>query len=188
MPLRGPDRRLRARYKVRVPFLLRDNGGEVHGITRNVSLLGISAYSDTAVGRAQPVHCLLNLPNRPHPLVAHGTVIRCEPLGQPHPDGNHEVGIFFKEFEGSGEADLSRFLQRVLQEEQSAIQIGYKELKQRLAARRRRRRVEEQRRKKRRRERLRRRRLRLARQKRLALKKRRRGRPPKKKMRTARKR
>lgn len=148
-------------------------------MTRNVSLLGISAYSKSGVEGAQPVHCLLNLPNRSQPIVAHGTVIRCEPMSEPHADGSHELGVFFKEFEGTDEEDLSRFLQQVLQEEQSAIQAGYKALKQRLTARRRRRKMEENRRRKRRRERLRKRRLRLARQKRLAGKKRPRGRPRK---------
>ena len=129
---------------------------------------------------AQSVHCLLNLPNRSQPVVAHGTVIRCEPLSEPHADGSHELGVFFKEFEGTDEQDLSRFLQQVLQEEQSAVRAGYKALKQRLSARRRRRQREETRRRKRRKERLRKRRLRLARQKRLAGKKRPRGRPRKK--------
>lgn len=179
MAFRGLDRRLRARYKVRVPFVLRNNGHEVPGITRNVSLLGISAFSNTSVSGVQPVQCFLNLPNRQHPLVANGTVIRCELLREPHPDGSHEIGVFFKEFEGSGETELSKFLQQVLEEEQSAIQAGYKALKERLAARRRRRRLEERRKQKRRLERLRRRRLRLARQKRLAAKKRGRGRPRK---------
>ena len=179
MAFQRQDRRLRARYKVRVPFMLRKNGQEVSGITRNVSLLGISAYSNTSAGEVHPVECLLNLPNRPTPLIAHGTVIRSEALSDPHPDGSYEIGVFFKEFEGSGEAELSRFLQQVLQDEQSAIQAGYKALKERLAARRKKRQLEEQKKQKRRKERLRRRRLRLARQKRLAAKKRTRGRPPK---------
>lgn len=179
MAFRREDRRLRARYKVRVPFLLRKNGQEVSGVTRNVSLLGISAYSNSSAGEVHPVECLLNLPNRASPLVAHGTVIRSEVLPDPHPDGNYEIGVFFKEFEGTGEAELSRFLQQVLQDEQSAVQAGYKALKERLTARRRKRRLEEQKKQKRRKERLRRRKLRLARQKRLAAKKKTRGRPRK---------
>ncbi|MBI3312214.1 MAG: PilZ domain-containing protein [Candidatus Omnitrophica bacterium] len=179
MAFGGPDRRLRARYKVRVPFVLRKNNQEIPGITRNVSLLGISAYASSSAGEVQTVDCYLNLPNRSQPLIAHGTVIRSEPLSEPHPDGQYEIGVFFKEFDGSGEAELSRFLQQVLQQEQSAIQAGYKVLKARLAARRRKKRLEEQRKQKKRRERLRKRKLRLARQKRLAAKKRGRGRPPK---------
>lgn len=179
MAFGGQDRRLRARYKVRVPFVLQSNGPEVPGMTRNVSLLGISAYSNMPISGVQPVQCLLNLPDRSKPLVAYGTVIRCEPLREPHPDGTHEVGVFFKEFEASGENELLTFLRGVLQEEQSAIRAGYKALKERLAARRRRKRLEDGRKQRRRLERLRRKRLRLARQKRLAAKKRPRGRPRK---------
>lgn len=142
MPVRGSDRRLRARYKVQVPFLLKSNGHEVRGTTRNISLLGISAHSDSSVSQVQPVQCLLTLPEMARPLVANGTVIRCEPLSQPTPEGSHEIGVFFKAFEGSGETDLFRFLNRVLQEEQSAIQAGYRALKQRIAARKRRKKLE----------------------------------------------
>lgn len=130
-----PDRRMRARYKVQVPFVLKGDGQEVRGTTRNISLLGISAYSESPVSQVQPVQCLLTLPDFQQPLVAHGTVIRCEPLPQSIPEGSHEIGVFFKEFQGTGETDLSRFLSHVLQEEQSAIQAGYRALKQRVAAR-----------------------------------------------------
>ncbi|MBI3323517.1 MAG: PilZ domain-containing protein [Candidatus Omnitrophica bacterium] len=181
MALSADDRRLRTRYKARVPFTLRGDGQEVSGTTRNISLLGISAYSHSAVSQIQAVRCLLDLPQRPQPLVAHGTVIRCEPLEQPHLDGAYEIGIFFKEFEGGGEAELSRFLRRLQEDELSAIQAGYRALKQRLAARKRRKRLAALRKRRRMLKRLRRRRA-LERQKRLRqLKKPRRGRPPSKK-------
>ena len=174
------DRRLRNRYKVRLPFTLKNNGQEgVRGMTRNLSLLGISAFSFSPAVQLQSVQCLLNLPNQPQPLVAYGTVIRCEPLSVPHPDGTHEIGVFFKEFNGGGEAELSRFLRQILEEEHSAIQAGYRALKQRAVARRRRKELEMERKRKRRQERLRRKRLRLAKLKRQAAQKKPRGRPPK---------
>ena len=142
MPFRGADRRMRARYKVRVPFLLRSNGQEVHGTTRNISLLGISATADSPVQQVQPVQCVLSLPQSARPLVAHGTVIRCEALSHPGGEGSHEIGVFFKEFEGTGESELSRFLYRVSQEEQNAIRAGYRILKQKAVARKRRKRLE----------------------------------------------
>lgn len=179
--LSAGDRRLRTRYKTRLPFTLRSDGQEVSGTTRNISLLGISAYSHSPVSQIQLVRCLLELPQHPQPLVAHGTVIRCEPLEQPHPDGTHEIGIFFKEFEGTGEADLSRFLQELQDEERAAIQAGYRALKQRLAARKRRKRLAALRKRRRMLKRLRRKRA-LERQKRLRKAgKVRRGRPPLKK-------
>ena len=141
MPLPESDRRLRTRYKVRVPFTLKSAGQDVLGTTRNVSLLGISAYSNSSVPQIQQVQCLLDLPQRPQPLIANGTVIRCEPLVQPHPDGTYEIGVFFKEFPGQGESDLTHFLERVQEDEHSAIQAGYRALKQRLAARKRRKRL-----------------------------------------------
>ena len=172
MAFGGLERRMRTRYKVRVPFVIKNNGQEIHGTTRNISLLGISAYSDSHIAQVQPVQCVLNLPNAPRPLVAHGTVIRCEPLTQPNPDGSHEIGVFFKEFAGSGESDLSKFLNHVSLEERSAIQAGYRALKQRAAARKRRKRLEALERRRRKLRRLRRRRQRLAQQKRLKAKQR----------------
>lgn len=168
------ERRMRARYKVQVPFLLKSNGEEVRGVTRNISLLGISAHSDSAVSQVQPVQCVLSLPESNKPLIAHGTVIRCEPLSSSDPGGAHEIGVFFKEFEGSGETDLTRFLHHVLEQEQSAIQAGYRALKQRVAARKKRKRLEALEKRRRKLKRLRRRRARLALQKkkRLARKKR----------------
>lgn len=174
----GADRRLRARYRVRVPFTLKNDGQEIQGITRNISLLGISAYSSSSITQVQPVRCLLAVPHRPQPLVAHGTVIRCEPLAQPLPDGTHEIGVFFKEFEGTDEAELSKFLYQLLEEERSAIRAGYRALKQRLAARHRRKRLEAKLKRKRKAARLRRKKLRLARLKRSVGKKPR-GRPRK---------
>ena len=162
MPLRGTERRLRTRYKVRVPFVLKNNGPEVRGTTRNISLLGISAYSDSSVSQVQPVQCVMSLPDSQKPLIANGTVIRCEPLDQPNPDGSHEVGVFFKQFEGTGEGDLLRFLDRVLQQEQNAIQAGYRALKQRIAERKKRKRTEALEKRKRKLRRLRRRQAKLA--------------------------
>ncbi len=156
---------MRARYKVQVPFILKGNGGEVHGTTRNISLLGISAYSDSPMSQVQPVQCVLHLPESQKPLIVKGTVIRCEPLSQSLPEGSHEIGVFFKEFEGTGETDLIRFLTQVLQEEQSAIQAGYRALKQRVAARKKKKRLEALEKRKRKLKRLRRRKARLAKQK-----------------------
>ena len=179
MPVSEADRRLRTRYKVRVPFTLRTDGQEVRGTTRNISLLGASAYSDSPVSRVQAVECLLELPQNPQPLVASGTVIRCQPLEQPHPDGAYEIGVFFKEFRAQGESELVRFLKQIVDDEQAAIQAGYRALKQRLAARKRRKRLAALRKHRRMLKRLRRKRM-LERQKRLR-KKGRRGRPPSKK-------
>lgn len=165
MPFGASDRRMRSRYKVQVPFLLKSSSQEVRGTTRNISLLGISALSDSPVSQVQPVQCLLDLPNSRLPLVAHGTVIRCEPLSQELPEGSHEIGIFFKEFEGTGETDLTRFLTQVLQEEQNAIQAGYRALKQRVANRKKKKRLEALEKRKRKLKRLRRRKARLAQQK-----------------------
>jgi len=165
MPFGASDRRMRSRYKVQVSFLLKSNGQEVRGTTRNISLLGISALSDSPVSQVQPVQCLLDLPDSERPLVAHGTVIRCEPLSQKLPEGSQEIGVFFKEFEGTGETDLTRFLTHVLQEERSAIQAGYRALKQRVAARKRKKRLEALEKRKRKLKRLRRRKARLAKQK-----------------------
>ncbi len=172
MAFKGNDRRMRTRYKVRVPFVLKSNGEEVHGTTRNLSLLGISAYSDSSITQIQPVQCHLNLPNSSSPLVAHGTVIRCEPLAQPNKDGSHEIGVFFKEFEGTGESDLSKFLRQVSQEERNAIEAGYRALKQRAAARVRRKRLEALEKRRRKLRRLRKRRQRLEKKKRLAARRR----------------
>lgn len=164
---RGPDRRLRTRSRIRLPFLLKNDGQQVRGITRNLSLLGISAYTEGPLSLVQPVQCLLELPQHPQPTVANGTVIRCETLSEPNPDGPYEMGIFFKEFEGNGESTLARFLEDMTHQEQAAIKAGYRVLQQRIAARRRRKRLELLKKKRRKIERLRKRKQRLAKQKRL---------------------
>ena len=172
MPLRGSDRRMRARYKVQVPFVLKSNGHEIRGITRNISLLGISAHSDSPVSQVQPVQCVLNLPDSDQPLIAKGTVIHCEPLEKSASEGSHEIGVFFKEFEGTGESDLSKFLSQVLQQEQTAIQAGYRALKQRVAARKKKKKLEAIEKRKRKLKRLKRRQARLAKNKKNKKKKR----------------
>lgn len=160
------ERRGRMRFRVRLPFVLRNDGQEVRGVTRNVSLLGIASYTQGPLSPAQPVQCFLELSSRSQPIVANGTIIRCTMLTESHPDGPYETGVFFKEFEGRGETTLTRYLERIVRKEETAIRAGYKAFRQKLAARRRRRRLEELRKKKRRVERLRRRRQRLAREKR----------------------
>ncbi len=142
MPFKGPERRNRTRFRVRLPFTLKSNGDEVRGTTRNISLLGISAYTNRPLPQVQPVQCLLELPEKPQPLVVHGTVIRCETLPEPHPDGSYEMGVFFKEFPETEESALERFLDQVAQKERQAIQEGFRALQQRLAARKRRKRQE----------------------------------------------
>ncbi len=162
----GPDRRLRARFRVRVPFVLRGRGQEMRGMTRNVSLLGISAYGDGPSPLAESTECILELSRQPlSTITAHGTVIRSEALPEVHPDGSYEVGVFFKEFEKKSESILSKFLGRVSASEEVAIQKGYLALKQRIAARRRRKLLEQRRKLRLRQERLRRRKRRLAKQK-----------------------
>ena len=129
------DRRLRTRYKVRVPFTIKSNSEEIQGVTRNVSLLGISAYSDSTITHSVPVQCMLHIPQQQRPIIAHGTVIRCEPLSERHPDGGNEVGVFFKQFEGTHENDLDSFLHKVLEDERAAIRAGFNELRRRASAR-----------------------------------------------------
>ena len=171
---RGPDRRLRTRFRIRLPFVLKNNGQQVRGTTRNLSLLGISAYTEGPLSLVQPVQCVLEIPSsHSQSVVASGTVIRCEMLREPNPDGSYETGVFFKEFEANGESTLARFLEDITDQEQAAIKAGYRVLQQRIAARRRRKRLELARIKRRKLERLRRRRARLAKKKRLALQRRR---------------
>ncbi|MBI3318446.1 MAG: PilZ domain-containing protein [Candidatus Omnitrophica bacterium] len=159
MPFRGPERRLRARFRVRLPFVLRSDGQQIRGATRNVSLLGISAYGEGPLNQVQAVQCVLELPAGNNPVVANGTVIRCRPLQEAHPDGSYELGVFFKEFQQQGETALSKFLDRVSLDEREAIQEGYRALKQRLADRKRRKRLKERRKQLRRQRRLRKRRI-----------------------------
>ena len=161
MAFRGPDRRLRTRFRIQIPFLLKGDSQEVQGITRNVSLLGISAFANASFPQAQPVRCILNLSSPAKPIVAHGTIIHCEPLPQPVPEGSHEIGVFFKEFEETGEPMLARFLEQLVHKEEEALKAGYRALKQKLAIRKRRKRLEELRKQRRRLARLRRRRQRL---------------------------
>jgi hypothetical protein len=166
MAFRRPERRLRTRYRVRVPFTLKGTEQPVRGTTRNISLLGISAYAESSLPQVHPVQCLLDIPSKPEPLAVNGTVIRCSPSQSPHPDGPYEIGVFFKDFQGGGENELMRFLTQVADQEQEAIKDGYRELKQRMATRKRKKRSEALRKLKRKKERLRKRRLRLAKEKR----------------------
>jgi hypothetical protein len=165
-----------------MPFTLKNDGEEIQGMTRNVSLLGISAYSQTGIDQVQEVECHLQIPETSREIIANGTVTRCHPLQEPHPDGPFEVGVFFKSFEPKGELNLVEYLKAVSDKEQAEITVAYRELKKKLAARKRRKKTELLRKKKRRAERLRKRRLRLAaiaRRKKSGGKKR--GRKPKKK-------
>ncbi len=162
---KGPDRRHRTRYRARLSVIVRNNGTEITGTTRNVSLLGVSALTNGPVLRGQPVQCKLELPGaEAFPLSVNGTVIRCEPAPAGETEGSHTVGVFFQEFEGRGESTLSKFLREVVQQERQIIKTGYKELKKRLEDRTRRKQLEELEKKRRRLARLRRRKLRLARQ------------------------
>jgi len=161
VPFEGPERRLRTRFRVRIPFILTNGPQQIQGTTRNVSLLGISAYSSGSFPLAQPVQCLLELPQEPKPVVAKGTVIHCEPVSQPHSDGSYEIGIFFKEFEESGESTLARYLEQISSKEETTLKAGYRALKKKLAARRRRKRTEALRKRRRHQQRLRRRRQRV---------------------------
>ncbi len=138
---RGSERRLRARFRVHLPFILKSNDQEIHGTTRNISMLGISAYTRSPLEVSQPVHCFMKLPQAPQPLVAGGTVIYCEPLPEAHPEGSYETGLFFKEFQDKGESTLASFLEQVRQNEQKAIQAGYVVFQKRLADRRKRKRL-----------------------------------------------
>jgi hypothetical protein len=177
---RGPERRLRTRFRVRLPFVLQSNSQQVEGTTVNLSLLGISAYTQGPLNREQQVTCLIRLPEQSHPITVNGTVIRCDPLSHPHPDGSYQTGVFFKQFtEPSAEATLTRFLNRKAQEEQEALKAGYQALRQKMAERRRRRRLEAARKRRMKLKRLRRRRKRLAELRRKKRMHRRRGRPPK---------
>ncbi len=167
MPLGGPDRRLRTRFRVKLPFLLKGADKDVEGITRNVSLLGVSSYTKGPLPQGQPAQCILELPSESQPVVANGTIIHCEPLAQPLAGSSHEIGIFFKEFESAGESTLARFLEQISRKEESALRAGYQVLKQKLAARKRRKRLEAARKRRRRLARLRRKRQRLAKEKRM---------------------
>ncbi len=126
----------------------------------------------------QPVQCTLNLSAGYGPLIVHGTVIRCEPMAHPISDGNHEIGVFFKEFQEKGEEILAEYLQKVGHEEQDAIKAGYLLLKQKQMARRKKKRLEALRKRRRQQARLRRKKLAL---KKKAAKKKARGRPKSKK-------
>jgi hypothetical protein len=138
----GSERRHRTRYRVRIPFTLKSSEKEIRGTTRNVSLLGISGFSDGFMDTVQPIQCTLALTEGYGPLTINGTVIRCEPLSRPVGDGSHEIGIFFKEFPDKGEDQLEEYLQKVGHDEQDAIKAGYMLLKQRQMARRRKKRLE----------------------------------------------
>ncbi|MBI3615975.1 MAG: PilZ domain-containing protein [Candidatus Omnitrophica bacterium] len=162
---RGVDRRLRARFRAHLPLLLKGASQEVEGTTRNVSLLGVSAYAKGPLPQAEPVQCILELPSESKPIIATGTIIHCEALTQPLPEGSHEVGVFFKEFQEPGESTLAKFLEQISHKEESALKAGYQALKQKLAARKRRKQLEALRKRRRRLARLRRRRQRLAREK-----------------------
>ena len=170
----GPERRLRARFRTRVPFVLKSNGTEVRGTTRNVSLLGISAFMEKSFSPGQSVQCILELPlGMESPVIATGTIIRSESASFAQPEGDQEVGVFFREFQEKGEGILSRYLRQIAREEQETVKKGYKLLRERIAARKKRKRTEMLLKKKRRAERLRRRKQRLARHKKLARERRR---------------
>ena len=179
----GHERRLRARFRARLSFVLKSNGTEFRGTTRNVSLLGISAYMGESLSPGQSVQCVLELPSSmDSPIVVQGTVIRSERSSFQQPEGDHEVGVFFREFQEKGEGILLRYLRQIAREEQETVKKGYRVLRERIAARKKRKHLEALMKKKRRVERLRRRKKRLARQKKLdqqrRLKRIRRGRKP----------
>ena len=166
MPFGGPDRRLRTRFRVKLPFLLKGAEKEVEGITRNVSLLGVSSYTKGPLPQGQPVQCILELPSESKPVIANGTIIHCETLAISLAEGSHEIGIFFKQFESTGESTLARFLEQISKKEETALRAGYQVLKKKLATRKRRKRLEALRKRRRRSARLRRKRQRLAQEKR----------------------
>jgi len=161
------DRRLRTRFRIELPFTLKNGGQSISGRSRNVSILGISAYTSASLPQAQSVQCLLEIPGESKPIVVNGTIIRCHLLDSPTPEGSYEVGVFFKEFQDSGEAILSEYLRQIESKEEAALKAGYKALKRKVVERQRRKRAERFQKQRRRLARLRKRRQKLAKQKRL---------------------
>ncbi len=142
MKVRSRERRGKIRFRVRLPFTLRSNGLEIHGATRNLSLLGIAGYSHTSLALGQAVDCQVEIPKALTPITAHGTIVRCDPLTEPNPDGTHELGVFFRTFDPNQETLLTRYLRKLSRAEESAIQAGYRAFQEKLKARRRRKRLE----------------------------------------------
>ena len=142
MAFQGPERRLRTRFRVRFPLTLKNGSIQIQGMTRNVSLLGVSAYADGSLPQAQSVHCMMELPSESKTVAATGTVVHCEPLSQPHPDGSFEIGIFFQDFEERGESTLARYLEHISDKEETALKAGYRAFKKKIAARKRRKQLE----------------------------------------------
>lgn len=140
---RAAERRGRTRYRIRIPFTLKGNGDPVQGTTRNISLLGISAYSKGPVDQVRPVDCCLEIPaSSGRQVIARGTVTRCHPMAHPNPDGSFEIGVFFREFRLEDEKTLTHYLESVSSKEQAEIATAYKELKKKLADRKRRKQAE----------------------------------------------
>jgi hypothetical protein len=138
----GEERRGKTRFRVRLPFLLKANGFEAPGTTRNLSLLGIAGYTSTPLTLGQVVDCHLEIPKPALSIISHGTVVRCDALTEPHPDGTYEMGVFFRTFEPNNESLLTRFLNHLSREEDSAVQAGLRAFKEKIKARKRRKRLE----------------------------------------------
>lgn len=128
------ERRRRIRFRATLPIRIHTTEGEVHGETRNVSLLGASAITDRPATQGATATAELDLPGGGLPIRMEGTIVRSIPLDVPG-DSRYEVGVFAMKYPDQDETRLSQYLEQLQIAEYAAVRAGYKALREKIRRR-----------------------------------------------------
>jgi len=118
------EKRRHRRVTVGLPIKLEYNDQIIESRTKNISSLGacLEIAQPMAIGIALAIE--IRLPNKPSakPKVINcsGAVSRCQPKNNSSSEKVYETGVFFRSFFGKGENEISRFIEKILSEEEKA--------------------------------------------------------------------
>ncbi len=81
--MQGQDRRIKLRFPMQLPVVIRSVPGEIHGVTRDVSAAGVFFYTDDWRFGFSPIEFRMILPaqitgTESMRVVCKGTVVRVE--------------------------------------------------------------------------------------------------------------
>lgn len=128
------ERRRRIRFRATLPIRIHTADANLHGQTRNVSLLGASVITDRPAIQGAPATAEIDLPGGGMPIRMEGTVVRSISLNLPG-ESRYEVGVFAMRFHDHDETRLSQYLDQLQITEYAAVKAGYKALREKIRIR-----------------------------------------------------
>ena len=128
------ERRRRIRFRATLPIRIHTAESNIHGQTRNVSLLGASVITDRPATEGISATAEIDLPGNGLPIRMEGTIVRSIPLNLPG-ESRYEVGVFAMRFHDHDETRLSQYLEQLQMAEYAAVKAGYKALREKIRVR-----------------------------------------------------